>query len=479
MSPKDKKALSIASADGVVEVQDPALKNMIEYIKQGKYNKAIQWVQNKSKEEEQIVSRTDVFDAYPADGANAFTEVLKHVYGWIEQRPIPATFFSKEKPPVMLVVEKSDGRTEVPWGIIKVPNIDGQMTLFATNDHGIWKFAIKADVKKKHVHLVKALCEMTRQYVLENSIYRGQPLRLEWLEEEPTMFTSGESGFDTPRFMAPTGMTKSDLVLPVVTYEEIDATIFSLIEHSDRARRMGVPTKRLVLAAGPYGTGKTLTATITAELCRQHGRTFLYLRDVRHLADAIYFAQQYAPACVFAEDIDTVTDPEQVDLISNTIDGVDTKSLDVLFILTTNHVNAIPKKFLRSGRSDMIVKYTPPDAEAAARLILKYGASTLDKSFTELDALDIGTDLARSEMIPASIREVVERAKLFASAKDRVLINKLDLERASHGVKEQCEMLSEKRPDVLPANMELQGVMIRMKNKDAAPEVLKYDAARR
>lgn len=466
-----EKALSIATADGPILVEDPALKNMIAYVEQGKYNSAIQWIQNKSKEEEQVVSRSETFEAYPADGAYAFTQVLRQVYGWIEQRPIQ-TFFGP-KPPVMLVVEKADGKVEVPWGEVKVPNIDGSMHLHAVNEHGVWKFAISAEVKKKHIHLVKELCEKTRKYVAGHSIYRGQALRLEWLETAPTAFTKGESGFDTPRFMAPTGLMKSDLVLPQVTYEEINATVFSLIENSERARRMGVPTKRLVLAAGPYGTGKTLTATITAELCRKHGRTFLYLRDVRHLADAIYFAQQYAPACVFAEDIDIVTDAEDVDLISNTIDGVDTKQLDVLFILTTNHVNAIPKKFLRSGRSDMIIKYTPPDYEAAAKLIMKYGSDTINHDlFTFEDALEIGADLASVEMIPASIREVVERAKLFALAYDRTMITRVDLERAAHGVKEQCELQAEKRPEVLPPHMEVQGVMIRMKDKTVAAQVV-------
>lgn len=461
MSPKSL-ALELDNEKDMT-VSDPAEKQILSYIRAGKYNNATKWVQNKKAEAEQIVSRTDVFDAYPSDGANAFTEVLKKVYGWIEQKPIPATFFSPEQPPAMLVVELANGRTEVPWGIIEVPNIDGKMTLFAINDQGMWKFAITAAVKKKHIDLVKNLCEKTREYLREESIYRGQAIRLEWHEEQPTPFTPGESGFDTPRFMSKTGLTKSDIVLPEQTYDEVNASIFSLIENSTAAKRMGIPTKRLVLAAGEYGTGKTLCATITAELCRDFGRTFIYLRDVTHLAEAIYFAQQYAPACVFAEDIDIVTDTETIDAISNTIDGVDTKGLDVLFILTTNHVNRIPKKFLRSGRSDMIIKFPPPDAQAAARLISRYGGLTLDRSFTNEDSLKIGTMLAKAEMIPASIREVVERSKLFALAKNRRTITANDLERAAIGVLEQCAMLKEQRPNRLPDYMVEVGTMVQYK----------------
>ena len=462
----NNKSLSLNVTQDLI-VTDPALKNMIQYVNIGKYNDAIKWIQNKSKEEEQVVSRSEKFDAYPADGAVAFHEVLRRVYGWIEQLPIPG--FWGDKPPQMLVVEVAPGvHREIPWGRIAVPNIDGEMHLGAVNEHGVWKFQITGTVKKKHVHLVNGLCEQTRQHLREHSIYRGQPVKLEWVEEDATMFTPGSEGFDTPRFMPPTGLWKGDLVLPRFTYEEINATIFSLIENSNRARVMGVPTKRLVLAAGPYGTGKTLTATITAELCRKHKRTFIYLRDVEHLADAIYFAQHYAPACVFAEDIDRVKDVDAIDKISNTIDGVDTKQMDVLFILTTNHVDQIPKKFLRSGRSDMIIEFTPPDAEAAGRLIMKYSEGTRDDTVTIEDAVEIGADLASVAMIPASIREVVERSKLFALAYDRHFISKVDLERAAHGVKKQCEMLNEKRPATLPAHLEEVGTIVRNVNSKNA-----------
>lgn len=459
--PKISKNIAVTT-EGVF-VDDPALKNMIAYVEAGKYDDAVKWIKNKQVENEQIVTAGHKFDAYPADGAHAFTEVLKATYGWVEQLPIPS--FWGDKPPQMLTVETShDASKEVPWGWVTVPNIEGKLHLGATQDGGMWKFQVTAQVRKKHLHLAKELAEKTREYLKTGSIYKGKPVRLEWKENAPTMFTDGESGFDTPRFMPPSGYGKDDLILPRATFEEVNATIFSLIEKADMARRMGVPTKRLILAAGPYGTGKTLTATVTAELCRKHGRTFLYLREVEHLADAIYFAQQYAPACVFAEDIDRVKSPDMIDKISNTIDGIDTKNIDVLFILTTNHVDQIPKKFLRSGRSDMIIKYTPPDMEAAARLIMKYGGSTLAPEFSFDDALKIAEPLAAAEMIPASIREVVERSKLFALAYDRSEITNVDLARASHGVLEQCAMLKDKRPSLIPDHMEEVGTLVRMKD---------------
>lgn len=450
-----------------ITVNDPAIKNVIQYIHEAKYNDAIKWIQNKAKEEEQVVAINDVFDAYPADGAHAFTQVLRQVYGWIEQKPVEG--FWGPEPPQMIVVETGfNSRVEVPWGKVAVPNIAGTMSLSAKNDKGVWKFMLAAEVKKKDIEKVKDLCARTREYVRTDSIYRGQPVRLAWSETKGNAFTAGAGGFDTPRFMQPSGLQISDLILPEFTFEEIRATIFSLIRNAEKAAAMGVPRKRLVVLAGPFGTGKTLTATITAELCREMKRTFLYLTDVKHLADAIYFAQQYSPACVFAEDIDHINEqPALVDGVSNAIDGIDSKGIDVLFILTTNYIERLPQKFLRNGRSDMIITFTPPDTDATARLIVKYGGETLEDEFGYDEAIQVAGPLADFQMIPASIREVVERAKLFALAYNRTRISKVDLVRASHGVIEQAKLMAPKQPDLLPEHLEEFGMLVRSKNGGA------------
>jgi SpoVK/Ycf46/Vps4 family AAA+-type ATPase len=72
-----------------------------------------------------------------------------------------------------------------------------------------------------------------------------------------------------------------------------------------------VPLKRGVLLEGPYGTGKTLTAFVTAKKCVENGWTFIMLDRVAALKEALTFARMYAPAVVFAEDIDRSVEGER------------------------------------------------------------------------------------------------------------------------------------------------------------------------
>lgn len=455
-----KKPIDPVVVDDAIIVDDPAMKNMVNYLKQAKYVEAIDWIQKKAAEDEQVVRVPRVFNFYPTDGAVAFYEVLRKKYGWIEQLP-ERTFWGK-KPPAMVTVETPQGRFEVPWGDVAVPGIEGKFTIHSKQEDGMWKFGILCEVKQKHRQPARELMDLVAERLLTHSIYRGQAISLKWEEEEPTMFTNGNAGFALPKFIEPSGFMPNDLILPIEIYEEVDATIFSLIRNSEEARRMGIPTKRLVLLAGPYGVGKTLTAAIVAELCRKVGRTFVNLADVAHLADATRFLVPYSPACIFAEDVDAVDDEDTMDLIANTIDGIDTKNLDIIFVLTTNHPEEIPDKFLRPGRSDMVIRFTHPDAEACARLIMRYGGATLQCSFEEAEL--VGVEMARAQMIPASVRECVERSKLFALRRGETFINAADLHRAALSVSKQLDLLKKQKVSDIPDHMEEVGRMIRPKN---------------
>lgn len=413
------------------------------------YDEAIKWITKKKAEDSMFVDYSAVLNVYPTDGANALYEVLRKKFGWIDQ---PASW---TKPPAMIEVETDFGKSgHVPWGTLQMPGVNAMLTTNARKDKGIWIFVIGVHVMKMHKHIVDDIVAETKAYVRTHSIYGGNNVRLEW--GEPTMFDEG--AFEFPIFLKKTELRPTDLILSEDLYDEVEAGLFSLILNANKARAMGVPSKRLTILAGDFGTGKTLTAAIVGELCREMGRTFIYLADIAHLADAIRFSTQYAPALIFGEDIDTITDEDKIDELSNTVDGVDTKALDVMVVLTTNHLTSIPKKFLRPGRSDLIIEFEPPDGRAAGRLVLKYGGLSLDESFTHDDAMSLGEEL--SGMIPASIREVVERAKLFAIGGGRDRITKRDIHLAAKGVRRQCDLLKPKASAGLPDGWTERGIIV-------------------
>jgi ATP-dependent 26S proteasome regulatory subunit len=191
---------------------------------------------------------------------------------------------------------------------------------------------------------------------------------------------------------------------------DIRTGLFTALDHAKFCARMGIPAKRGVLLAGDYGTGKTLTAWVSAVKAVKAGMTFIYLKSVLDLANGFAFARQYQPAVIFAEDIDRViNDPqsEAMEQLRNAFDGVNTKNAQVITVLTTNHLDRLDPALLRPGRCDLLVTVTRPDAAAAVRLVKQYGGGLLSK---DTDYERIGAALA--DHLPAEIREAVERSKM-------------------------------------------------------------------
>jgi transitional endoplasmic reticulum ATPase len=202
------------------------------------------------------------------------------------------------------------------------------------------------------------------------------------------------------------------LVYSRAVEEAITTNLFTPIERMQDCIANNIPVKRGVLLGGPYGTGKTLAATVASKLAEQHGITYLYVPHSDELADAIEFAKQYdRTACViFCEDIDRAISGERsvaMDDILNILDGIDTKNSKIITVLTTNHLENINPAMLRPGRLDAIINVEAPDAEAVQRLIRLYGEGTIAQ---DTDLKPSGELLAGT--IPAVIAEVVKRAKL-------------------------------------------------------------------
>jgi transitional endoplasmic reticulum ATPase len=148
---------------------------------------------------------------------------------------------------------------------------------------------------------------------------------------------------------------------------------------------------------------------LTASECEKHGWTFILVDKVQALEAAMKMANRYSPAVVFAEDIDRVLaerDDKANNLI-NTISGVTSPGQQVMLVLTTNHLDKIDPVILRPGRLDAIISLRPPRLEACGKLIRHYAGNLLAH-----DAVLDEAAAAVAGMIPAAIREIVERAKL-------------------------------------------------------------------
>lgn len=398
---KPEKDVDVLSSKDVKQITIPAGMD---------YDDAAEWLRKKKREGEKEVAIHHEIDCFPLDGAVALREALNEIYGFVKNIDTPG--FWGDTPPVMIGVPVSEKEVkQVPWGRVAIPGISGYLqTNLNASPHP--KFLIQGQTKQRHLEQINEIVALTKKKLETHSIYKGKAIRLDlsWMRERRPFDPTSHA----PKFSIPTSKVKSEeLVFPATVQNDIDLGLFTPIEHAEQCRSHKIPLKRGVLLAGDYGTGKTLTAYVTAKKAVDNGWTFIYLSSVLDLAQGFRFAAQYAPAVIFAEDVDRIVGQdertEEIDQVLNAFDGVDTKNVELITVLTTNHLDKLTQAILRPGRCDTLVLVTRPDAEAAARLVKLYGRGLIsDKA----DYDRIGAALANH--LPAEIREAVERAKLAA-----------------------------------------------------------------
>ncbi len=367
---------------------------------------AIELLERRKEYMQEEVALHESFDVFPWDGANAFAEVLEKRYGWVPATSTPG-FFGKQ-PPHMISIEVAPGKKrQVPWGRFSLPGISGFVACATGHKDGRIVFALSAEVLRKDEEPVKALFDDLREQLKTSSIYRGQAIKIRFRDDDGDRLQMPE-----PKFLDTTDVNEEMLVYSADVQASIETNLFTPITRVQDCLDNGVPVKRGVLLGGTYGTGKTLAAKVASKLAVQSGVTYIYVPRADELAEAIEFAKQYqSPAAViFCEDIDRVMAGErsvEMDDILNIIDGIDTKSANIVVVLTTNDLESLNPAMLRPGRLDAVIEVTPPDAQAVEKLLRVYGGNAIA---AETNLAEAGKALDGA--IPAVISEVVKRAKL-------------------------------------------------------------------
>lgn len=355
---------------------------------------------------EETVNLTRMFNVFPWDGANAINIALARRFGWAAAEATPGFFGST--PPKMITIEVGPGeQRRVPWGRFSMPGIDGFVQTSSGFKDGRLCFQLIAQVLRKDENTIEKLFDEVEQVLKHESIYAGKAIKIRFRNDDGSTLEMPE-----PKFLDVSDVSRDMLVYSKEVTDSIETNLFTPIERVHDCIANGIPVKRGVLLGGPYGTGKTLAATVASRLAVDAGVTYLYVPRADELADAIEFAKQYQDvACViFCEDIDRCMSGERsvaMDDILNILDGIDTKSSRIITVLTTNHLTDINPAMLRPGRLDAIIDVVPPDAEAVVRLIKLYGSGDIDENADLTPAAEL---LAGA--IPAVIAEVVKRSKL-------------------------------------------------------------------
>jgi transitional endoplasmic reticulum ATPase len=396
------------------------------------YDAGIATLQRKKDEEAQMFSVNESIDGIPWDAAVATYRAITQLYGFATSSSI-RTFFGKINPSYFTVHTGLN-----PTDVVQVPI--GQLTLPGEEDSAtfIMKVVrsgviIQGDVNKKSRSRLVEIAALARDIMRTESIYRGKAIRLRVTD-------NGELDIAfPPEFIDLEGVSEDDIVFDELTRKMIEVNIFSPMKNTTKCRKNRIPLKRGILLEGPYGTGKSLTAKVSAKVACDNGWTFILLGRSQGFKSALTFGKTMQPVVVFAEDADRAADREHesVNDLINTLDGVDTKNNEVMLITTTNYVERIDRALLRPGRFDAIISLRPPEGKVVEDIMRRYAGELL--SPTE--------DLAKaasflSGQVPASIREVVDRAKLAMFMRDAEHVTADDLEVQAFGMKRHLDLLN-------------------------------------
>lgn len=417
---------------------------------------AVEILQRIINEQKQLVSIHEEVDCFPLEGAWGLRQVLQETFGYVLTASPGINPMTGEKIPAATMVSLETGVDQVEqvmWGRFNIPGVTGELkTGFSYKDNRPI-FAITGKTTVKDQKTVKMIADKVRKYLAVNSLYRGKAIKIQTIQSEHNEDRYMVDFQNPPRFIDTNKVNEEELVYSADVASLIQTNVWTPIEKTEMCRAARIPLKRSVLLEGPFGTGKTLAAYVTAKKAQANGWTFIYMDRAQALRDVLIFARKYAPVVIFCEDIEQVVSSGRstsVNDVLNNIDGIDSKGHEVLCIFTTNNVEKIEPAMLRAGRLDAVITVLPPDAKAAEKLVRVYSR--------DLVAPDEDLSVACKELdgqIPAFIREVVERAKLFAighlNRGDKLRLRSEDIRLAAVGMKRHFALVNRAKPKPLTA----------------------------
>ena len=351
------------------------------------------------QDKEHAISREFKYRMY--DVAHAVQQTLRQVFGTTGLGKDTMTMFGPTPPRFETINIGVSQTAQVPQGEISMPAIEGVIEVGATRDRELGIIgAVSVTCPRKYRGHVEGFFTAVEAYLRENSIYRGKAI----------------DGAQKPNFLDTSNLDPKSVVYSDLVLEELNVHLWAPIEHTAALRKLRQPIKRAVLVEGPYGTGKSLSGYLTAQKAQANGWTFIFCRPTDNLDEAMKTAQLYAPAVVFFEDIDVVADesnPTKISKLLDSFDGITGKGVEIIAVMTTNHVDKIHKGMLRPGRMDAVIHIGELDANGIKKLVAsKIPANQLA---ADIDYAAIA-DAVKGYM-PAFVSEAVSRALRYAGVR--------------------------------------------------------------
>lgn len=399
------------------------------------YSELIQWCINEDKQNHKMARLNYRTRCFIADGAYQLHRAIEGVFGTVTAQGQQQMSGGGEGAISTIDIQLADGtRMKVPFGTISLEGLgEGSVIDIAYDEHR-HELVVTGKCQVRFQALMDDIIETMREGLANNSIYKGQALEI--------------SNVNEPKVMDLSGIDKQLMVLSDKT-EYALRPIYARINNPERCIKKGIPLKFGALLEGGYGTGKTLLAFKLARMAVNKGWVFIYLKNPSELAESIRMARtidRSGHGCIiFTEDIDQVTrgnrDAAMQDIL-NTLDGGDTKDMNVISLFTTNHIELIEPTFLRGKRIGTIISMGDLDAKTANVFIRK---SFEDGDYVIKDDLtDVCQYISENHIAPAFMAEIIEKVKAIMVLDDQIEVKASDLRNSVESYLDQVRLAQTK-----------------------------------
>lgn len=366
-----------------------------------KYADVLGFIEGEIKQSKKMASFKYTLLCWKPDGVYQLNRAINEVFGSAVSKEDKSPSGNSNIDTVDVIL--ADGsRTKVPFGKISLEELGEDSEININYDYDRHLLLVKGQCQFKYQSLIDDIVERTKELLATESIYKNQALEITNLSE--------------PKIMTLAGIDKQFMVLSKKTEFELQP-LRSRILYPEKCIAKGIPLKYGCLLEGKYGTGKTLLAFKLAKDAVNNGWSFVYLKDPSLLAETLRMCKVVDRSghgvIVFVEDIDQVTrgnrDSAMQDIL-NTLDGGDTKDMNVITLFTTNHIELIEPTFLRGKRIGSVITMDCLDAETAERFIRETFSEAEGYSVDD-DLSDVCNYIAKAQIAPAFMAEIVESTK--------------------------------------------------------------------
>lgn len=382
------------------------LEKKAELVKLGNsakpYNEVLAYLQNEIANADRMTNFDYRLPCFMSDGVYQLNRAIEEIIGVtsVNQDKGPS---GQDKPMSTVDVILAGGiRKKVPYGDIALPDMGEDATIRIHYDFNERKLYIRGKCQFKFQSLIDTIIDKTRYLLNTDSIYKNQTFEI-----------NADVDMGQPQLIDLSNIDNELMILSEKTNLALNP-LYARILHADACKQKGIPIKYGAVLEGPYGTGKTLLAFKLAKMGNENNFASIYLKSPELLADTLRMARTLdnngSGIIVFTEDIDQVTSGERdaaLQDILNTLDGGDTKNMNVIALFTTNHINKIDPTFLRGKRIGTIISMDFLDAYTAEQYITAFCKGiTLTGDFAP-----IYQKIADNNIAPAFMAEIIENVK--------------------------------------------------------------------